>query len=680
MILDGRALFRAATRLLVVPAVLAAALPAAPASATPGSGADPARWTAIHDGPQQYPDVHIDWDVPITMSDGTVLKANVYRPADARGPITTPTPVVLNLTPYTKLGTMILDSVQSIPVLSDAVIRFFRDLDLTGTPLEGITDITRVVGGGAGRGVGVDRNLIRSGYTQVVVDVRGTGFSQGVWEPWGPREQLDTPEVIDWAARQPWSNGRVGMTGVSYSGINQLQGAAQRPPGLEAIFPIVPGNDLIRDAYAPGGAPISVLLPYLFGVNMAKLLPDVMSLLQGRFDTKWLSDRIADPMSMLAEGWSALTAPTQQDLATHARSLLDPESPLRQAWFGHPERITVPTMVVGGWHDAFANAGPRIYNSIPLPPGQKQLVYGDSMHLSVGFDMRGKAGEPPRVDVLQRAWFDRWLKDIDNGIDGYGPLTLWQQGGGWTTSDQFPRAGTEHRRLYLSAAPSGTTSTSVHDGSLTAEPTPDVTRLTVAPGLMSLCSRDGGQGGLVDPFEIFVGCTEDDRIHERDGLTFTGPPVAGPTQISGPIAVHLNTVHDTADGLWVATVNDVAPDGRSTVLSTGQLTSSLRALDEEKSTRSANGDYSDPFPVLSVDARRPVRPGEPTPLEIGLIPIDAVLRPGHRLRVDVYASNFPKALPLGPVLHDSRLAPQHLQLDPAEPSYVNIPLGGDPGW
>ncbi|WP_405163137.1 CocE/NonD family hydrolase [Nocardia sp. NBC_01499] len=663
--------------LLAPVALVAAMVLPAQAFAEPSDSAG--QWTATEDGPQQYSGVHIDWDVPVTMSDGTVLKANVYRPADAAGPINTPTPVIVNLTPYTKLGSMVLDSLVSIPGLSDAVVQFFRDLDLTGTPLEGITDLTRTAGGGLARSFSVDRNLIRSGYTQVVVDVRGTGFSQGDWQPWGPRDQADIPEVIDWAARQPWSNGRVGMNGVSYSAINQIEAAAAHPPALQAIFPVVPGNDLLRDAYLPGGAPIGILVPYLLMVNVTKFVPDVVSLLQGHFDMKWLMDRVTDPLAFMGVS-QALIAPNFDVLDPAAREMLDPDSTIRQAWIAHPERITVPTMLVGGWHDAFANAGPRIYNAIPLPPGQKQLVYGDGMHVTAGFDMRGRDGEPPRIDVLQRAWFDHWLKDIDNGIDGFGPLTLWQQGGGWTTTDQFPRAGMAYRRLYLSAAPSGTATGSVHDGSLVTQPDADAARLTVAPGVLSMCSRDGEQGAVADPFEIFADCVQDDRIHEHDGLTFTSPPVGTATTLSGPIAVHLNVVHDTADGFWAASVNDVAPDGRSTVLTTGQLVASLREIDDDKSTRSAGGDYADPYPVLSAARRLPVNPGQPVVLDIGLIPTDAVLAPGHRLRVDVYASDFPKAMPLGPTLFGSGLAAEHLQLDPDAPSWVNAPLGQDPGW
>lgn len=92
----------------------------------PDGGAAGAAWAATQDGPQQYPNIHIQWDVPITMSDGTVLKGNVYRPADASGrPIDLPTPTVVNLTPYTKLVSNLADHAQSIPGLSDALIEFF---------------------------------------------------------------------------------------------------------------------------------------------------------------------------------------------------------------------------------------------------------------------------------------------------------------------------------------------------------------------------------------------------------------------------------------------------------------------------------------------------------------------------------------------------------------------------
>ncbi|WP_227997254.1 CocE/NonD family hydrolase [Nocardia australiensis] len=671
--------------IIIVP-FLASGASAAPTPTGPDGGAAGTAWTAAEDGPQQYPNVNIQWDIPIVMSDGTVLEANVYRPADGAGrPIDTPTPTVVNMTPYTKLLSNITDSALSVPGLSDALIGFFRQIDMSGTPLSGVTDMTKAFGGGELRNFAVDRQLIKSGYTQVVVDVRGTGFSQGIWDMLRQREQQDTVEVIDWAANQPWSNGRIGMNGLSYSGINQVQAATMAPPALKAIFPVVPGSDLVNDVLAPGGGFGFNFIPlWLSAINGLKLVPDLASIFNGNFDMKWLQDRARDPFTFMDVLLNVYTTTRVEDLDPRAKELLTGTSSPRQAWLSDPSKIQVPTFVTGGWHDLFTYSESKIYNEIQLPAGQKQLLMGDTYHINSGNEY-GKPGLPPRLDVLQRAWFDKWLKGIDNGIDSYGPVTLRQQGGGWITADSFAdpdasEAGqdAEHRRMYLSANHTGTAN-SAYDGSLLPAASPDSARLTVAPGLTTLCSNDAAQGSA-GALSIIDGCATDSRVAELNGLTFTSDPVADTTTISGRIAVRLNTVQDAADGYWVATVNDVAPDGQSSVLSSGQIMASLREIDEANSTRSANGDYTDPRAYTSLDRRLPTVPGQETTLDIALPATEAVLAPGHRLRVDVFAGNFPKGLPVLPMLLDTGLKPQHVQLDPNRPSFVNIPVRGNSGW
>ncbi|MEU6564231.1 CocE/NonD family hydrolase [Nocardia nova] len=657
---------------------------AGPVATGPDGGAAGAAWTAAEDGPQQYPNIHIDWDVPITMSDGTVLKGNVYRPADAAShPVDARTPVVVNMTPYTKLVSNLADHANSVPGLSDALLNLFRQIDLSGTPLSGVTDLTKAFGGGELRNFAVDRQLIKSGYTQVVVDVRGTGFSQGEWDMLRQREQQDTVEVIDWASKQSWSDGKVGMNGISYSGINQVQVAEKAPPALKAIFPVVPGSDLVDDVLAPGGGFGFNFIPlWLTAINSLKWVPDVQSILTGKFDNTWLNDRISDPYTYMDVLLNAYTNTNMETLDPRVKNMLTDMSSERQGWLGDPSRIQVPTFVTGGWHDLFTYSESKIYNEIPLPPGQKQLFMGNTYHLNSGNEY-GKPGLPPRLDVLQRAWFDKWLKGIDNGIDTYGPVTLRQQGGGWITQGGFgPSAPAEeaarYRRMYLSGDHSGT-SGSVYDGSLTSEFSGAPTRLTVAPGLTTLCSNDAAQA-TAGVLAVIDGCAKDSRIAETNALTFTSAPVAGETTISGPIAVRLNTVQDAADGYWTVTVNDVAPDGQSTVLSSGQLMASLRQVDEANSSRSDSGDYTDPRAYTSLDKRQPTVPGEVTELNIALSATQAVLAPGHRLRIDVFAGNFPKGLPIMPMLIDTGLKPEHLQLDPNAPSFVNIPVKGDSGW
>ncbi|MFQ6394382.1 CocE/NonD family hydrolase [Nocardia sp. KC 131] len=631
-------------------------------------------WTALHDGPQEYPEIHIDWDVPIQMSDGVLLKANVYRPVDSsRSVVEQPLPTIVNLTPYTKLLTNLVDSALAVPGLQSLTMDLVRRINLSGTPVSGFGDLLHALDGGTVRTVlGIDDNLIRSGYTLVVADVRGTGFSQGSWETLGEREQLDTREVINWAAAQPWSNGDVAMSGGSYAGINQLRAAENAPAALKAIFPVEPGSDLMRDVVAPGGGVGTTFLPlWLSNVNQLKLLPDVQSMLNGTFDWKWFHERLSDPSTNVDLLTQALLTPSLDDIPPALESALDDDSPFRQGIRGHPERITVPTFVYGGWHDIFANSATKLYNAIPLPPGKKQLVVGDTYHANPGAGT-GYGVAPPRLDVMQRVWFDKWLKGIDHGVNDFGPINLWEQGGGWVTMAQFPQHDVNYRRVYLDAAPSGSTDDSLYDGSLKNVKPTGKASLTVAPGLTTVCSRDTAQGsaGMTAVFDI---CAKDSRIAERNGLTFTSAETTERTVISGPINVHLNTIHDATDGYWNVTVNDVTPDGASIVLSTGQLTSSMRAVDDSKSVRSANGDYTAPFNPITLDSMRPVVPGKPTTLDIAVIPTQAVLEPGHRLRVDVFAGNSPKALAFRPMLNNTKMKPQHLSLDPDAPSFVNLP-------
>jgi putative CocE/NonD family hydrolase len=297
---------------------------------------------------------------------------------------------------------------------------------------------------------------------------------------------------------------------------------------------------------------------------------------------------------------------------------------------------------------------------------------GPTYHITPGTGF-GEPGYPPRLDVLQKAWFDKWLKGIDNGIENYGPATLYQQGNGWTTATDFPRPGMNYQRMYLSDRSSGTAPHAVRDGSLSTAPSQSRGRLTVSPGLATLCSRDAAQqtAGLLG---VFPFCADDARISESSALTFTSAPVSLPTAISGPVNLHLNTVMDATDGYWAATLNDVAPDGTSTVLTSGQVMASLRALDEDQTGYAPGGDVVDPINTLTLDTRQPVTPGKAVQLDVGLLATDALIKPGHRLRVDVFALNVPKGLPLRPLLNESELKPEHIQLDPDAPSFLSIPV------
>lgn len=644
---------------------------AAPAPA-PVTGAP--QWTRTHLGPQQYPNM-AGSQVSVTMSDGAVLYGTLYRPADAGGrPIDEKQPVVVNLTPYTKLLSAVAQAAIDFPPLGQFAVDLFNAINLRGVGLGGYNDLVGALKSGLIQTTFIDSQLVKSGYAQLVLDVRGTGTSQGTWQVFGQRERDDTVEVIDWAAKQNWSNGKVAMAGTSYSAINQLAAGAQRPPALKALFPVVPGGDLVYDVIVPGGGAGGFVAPWLAAVNLQKMLPNLELMLRGQFDFKWLADRIKDPVTYMPLIFEALLTPSIDKLKPETRALVEDGSERRRTLETAVEKITVPTFTVGAWNDLFTNTQWRMLSRLKLPDAQKKLVMTDGYHVTSASNL-GKPGAPPRTDVLQRAWFDKWLKGIDNGIDRYRQATVQSQpGGAWRTADTYPTPGQTYQKTYLTGTPSWSHNTpTLFDGSLSPKPPTAPASPAVAPGLSTLCSRDAGQfsTGLL---ALLDACGRDSRVSELGALSFTTPRFTKTTTISGPLSVRLNQRLEGEDGYWSATVNAVAPDGTSTVISSGQLMVSLRAVDEERSTRAANGALADTRLVMRLNKYERVRPRQTLAIDIPMSATQAELPVGYRIRLDLYAFNFPKGVPLGPSMFDSMFRPQTAVIDPRQPSWVNIPM------
>lgn len=637
----------------------------------PTGGADAIRWREQVDGKQLYPRVSIDREVVLTMSDGVRLRATVIRPANRFGQtVLTPYPTVVNINPYNRAAIDFLDQTLHAPVLGKALSSASRSIDATGTALEGVTTLTQTLAGGVFDVFGINRNLVRSGYTQVIVDVRGTGASQGKWQILGAREQQDSVEIIDWVAEQEWCNGAVGLAGWSYSAINSLQAADKRPPALKAVFAVEGCDDIVRDIYITGGMPSAFIPAWLSVVNLLKWVPNPANVVRDIASgdaLRWMVDRVKSPATELPSLlWGFLTA---RDDRIFDDPYFDERDP-------RVDQIEVPTFTVGAWHDLFGRSATGVYERLQMKPGRKQMVVGDGYHFDVGSGYGGKFA-PPRLDVLERAWFDRWLKGHRNGVESYGPVTLLQQGGAWTSGPSFPRPGVRTHRRYLNDTSSGSAAHCEHDGSLSADPVGRVTSLDVRADIRGAVSRDMTQvtaGGMMLFGRSF---TSDARFQERGGLSFSTEPVTEPTTVSGAMNLRLNVATTAHEAIWAVTVNDVAPDGTSTVLTNGALSSSNRAVDRSSSKYADDGSLLSAHHYLSRKRKLPVPPDEPVRIDVDLVPTDAVLEPGHRLRVDVYAASFPRYLTVVPDLIKARGRRQRLVLDPRHPSYLTFCSGGD---
>lgn len=586
-----------------------------------------------------YPAVAEQQNVAITMRDGVTLYANVLRPAGADGtPAAGRFPTILTQTPYNK------DTGSGVP------------------------------GGGsstASQLAGTLTSVIEHGYNQVVVDVRGTGQSGGTWDSFGEAEQRDSLDIVNWIHQQTWDDGRLALYGASYMGIDQLLTAELHPPGLKALFPIIPAADVYRDVTWHGGSIDAGFIPLWLGlVTALKIEPPSYTTTDPNAALRLMLERITGGFSFPVD--TLVSGATDGPLAFDG-PFYQLRSPINRI-----DQVNVPTFITGGLWDLFQRGEPQLYNALRLAPGQKQLLIGPWYHVTTGNGL-GVAGAPPSLDDLALAWFDRWVKGERNGIEHFGPVSLYQLGSErWTTQSSYPGAGVSYQRLYLTASKSGSAH-SVNDGSLAAAP-PAAAAVDTVPAnpINGLCSRSTEQwtAGLVTPG---ASCTDDNASNEATGLTYTTAPAAAPLQITGPLSLTLQSSTTAHDTTWIATLTDVAPDGTSRPLTAGWLMPSRRAVDRSHSLIAPSGDLAIPWHPFTQASLLPVTPGEIETLNVEIFPTDAVIAAGHRLRLVLTHGDVPHMLAAAPDAINSLGAVDSVHIDPAAPSYLTLPVAGPVG-
>jgi uncharacterized protein len=588
-------------------ALLAAAVLVAPAA----RAAD--QWTP-YDRPAQYGEVTVK-DVPITMRDGTVLRANVTKP-DVPGRY----PVLVTQTPYGKDGAVIL-------------------------ALGGQTDA-----------------LVQRGSVQVTVDVRGTGASGGSWDSFGPAEQQDGYDIVEWAARQDFSDGNVGLDGPSYMGLNQLFTAALRPPHLKAIFPVVPMADGYRDIVFSGGDVNVSFIPLWLGlVAGGGLVPP----------TSTFSGSPADVVGALTTlsqhvgGALSFTAPTLVGATTGGSIAYDGPFWKTRSPIEVLDRIDVPAFVVGGLHDLFQRGEPLIYERLRgrVPT---RLLMGPWTHVNGSTGAGLPRDGVPSLPQIELRWFDRYLKGIDTRIGAIPKVTQYTYGDDrYETQPDWPDPRLDPQRWYLRGG---------HGLSSDAPGAGEAPQAFVQQPLSGVCTMSTGQwtAGLGEQLPCFT----DDRPNQLSGgATYTSAPLSSDLRVSGPIAARLWLTTTASDAAVTVRVDDVAPDGTSTGMTTGWQTASLRATDDGKA-RIVRGHLLQPWHPFTQASVLPVSAGQATPVDVEVFPTNWVLEAGHRLRIVVDPADFPHAVPPLPALL-SRLGGQvQVLTDPAHPSAVELPVVG----
>jgi uncharacterized protein len=568
--------------------------------------------------PKAYPpanEIVIENMVPAKMRDGVTLYADVFRPA---GP--GKYPVVVSRTPY---------STERFP--NSYAMGVF---------------------------------LSRRGYVYVYQDVRGRFESEGRWEPF--RDDLDDGyDTIEWAAKQEWSNGKVGMEGGSYLGHVQWRAAMAKPPSLVTIYPRVASTSLYHDWITLNGG---WRLSFNFGWGAVRMESRVM--------------QNPGPHTLDAAGEDISYERLQWRLPlTDMPRLAGRKPKFYQDWLAHPdydgywkainaeevfEKIAVPVQTSGGWFDIFSQGTLRGYVGMRTRGGSEtartksRLLIGPWGHGPSQRTGEIDFGAYANVDeeAIQLRWFDYWLKGIDNGLDREPPVTLYVMGRNeWRQENEYPLARTQYRKMHLASA--GNANSRRGGGRLQWD-----APAAGAPPDRYLYDPDnpvpsvGGNNCCGTPTP--AGPRDQRSVEARnDVLVYTSDVLAEPVEVTGPVKVVLHASTDGPDTDWVAKLVDVFPDGRAFNVAEGILRARYRE---------------------GTDKPQLLEPGKVYEFTIDLVGTSNEFQRGHRIRVDVTSSHFPQ-FDRNPNTGEKfgtsakvRVARQTVYHDAGRPSHILLPV------
>lgn len=607
----------------------------------------------------------------VPLADGTQLQTEVRYPTDpatgrrAAGEF----PVVVNFTTYGAISSALAAAVTSV-------------VDELRIPLpDQLKDARRIIN----QATSAQDMLVRHGYIEVIADVRGTGGSTGAWNPASKQDGVDGAQLVDWAAKLPGSNGKVGMFGYSFPALSALRTAQSVGPGspLKAIVPMAMPNNIFNEVLGHDGmmspillTAISVMVPYLSLIG-----PFLSAVVSPQLFLKSLADHLQAAVSADSTIKLLLEAYAGGPLAYDG-----------QWWQDRRFETELPKLVdngiamyqIGGLWDLYQEGPWRNYSQLqnlaagreqfaPMAPDQRtdgrfQLLMGPWYHVGLGFG----PGSRLDTDLITLAWFDRWLKDIDNGVDRTEtPLHVIDANNMAVAAARYPfEQATVTQRWF--------------DGDrLTPQP-PAVAeaadRLDYT-GLDNPCNRQTMAqytGGLLDfvfrLFNAYNPCTE--SVQEPTmGRRYTMDPVTEPTVLAGPGSVTLYASSTSTDAAFQVWLDDVAPDGSAVNITGGSQLASMRTLDESKTWRDDAGTiYAPEHIVQKGENEQFLIPGEVTKMEIKLRPAFHRLAPGHALRLRITSGTFPSTMPVPTDLPRLLGSSQQIHRDAAAPSRLIVPL------
>lgn len=464
--------------------------------------------------------------------------------------------------------------------------------------------------------------LASHGYVAILQDTRGRFDSQGEFEPFR-NEASDGFDTVEWAAALPYSNGTVGMFGGSYVGATQMLAASAAPPHLTSIYPYVTASEYYEGWTYQGGA----LAQWFASSWTSGLAVDTLR-------RKGASQPRAWSPLLPVDDYPLLRVPPASDLAPYFRDWVQHETdddywkPVKVS--DHYRRMTVKALHTGGWHDLFLKGSITNFVQLrrraatPAARSGQRLVVGPWAHARTSPE--GKIGdvvfgENAVLDMNRSIveWADWSLRGVRNRWAEGAPVRIFVMGRNiWRDEQEFPLARANVRRYYLGSA-NGANSIG-GDGQLLAEP-PAASKTEVFEyDPMNPVPTVGGR--LCCGNEIPPGPFDQRPIEGRkDVLVFSTPPLERDIEVTGFIRLELYAATSAVDTDFTAIVADVRADGYATFITDGIVRARYR-----NSTRKA--EY--------------VEPGKGVRYDIDLWATSNVFLAGHRIRLYVSSSNFPR--------------------------------------
>ena len=515
--------------------------------------------TEVRDG------MKITWHQPIEASDGLVLRADVFAPVEGGK-----YPVILTYGVYAK-GVSYQEGyphqwnkmVEDHPEILEGSTNRYQNWE--------VTDPER---------------WIPHGYVVIRIDSRGAGWSPGVMDCNSPRETQDLYECIEWAGTQPWSNGKVGMLGISYYASNQWRVAEKHPPHLAAIIPWEGQNDRYRDSGYHGG-----ILSEFQKLWAKHQVVNIQYGKGGARKNPVTGESVTGPVELSEEELAKNRVNTFEALKAH---------PFIDDWHRDQSpdlsEVKVPLLSCANWGGQGIHPRGNFNGYMEASSKQKWLeAHGDSHWalFSAGYGLD-----------LQKRFFDRFLKGIDNGWDKQPPVQLNVRHPGpkfvQRHENEWPIARTQWTKFYLDVANKTLSKTPVKsEGKLEYEA---------------------------------IG----------DGITFSMPPMEQDTEITGPMAAKLFVSSSTSDADLFLILRVFDPNGKEltfmgstdphTPIANGWLRVSHRALDPKKSK---------PYrPYHPHDKAEPLKPGETYEADVEIVTSSIVVPKGWRVALSVRGKDY----------------------------------------